>query len=75
MEANYEEVMNFGKRSLWGLLRTSLRSALFPPLTPFLRNPCFAFSISQSRRKSRTYCFAVGIHELSMAAGGKEPGE
>lgn len=65
MEANYEEVMNFGKRSLWGLLRTSLGSALFP-FSPLLRSPCFAFS---DLAMARTYCFGVGIHELSVAVG------
>lgn len=68
MEANYEEVMNFGKRSLWGLLRTSLRSAVFPfhPTSALL---VLRFSISLLRRKLRTYSFGVGIYELKMAVG------
>lgn len=69
MEANYEEVMNFGKRSLWGLLRTSLGNAAFPF---FLPPPLSLFCVSVLTI-AWTYCFGVGIQELNVAVGKRAP--
>lgn len=70
MEANYEEVMNFGKWSLWGLLRTSLRNVLFhlhaadEHLTDFFPPPLamFCIFILSIAQESQTYCSHTVIH-------------
>lgn len=82
MEANYEEVMNFGIWSLWGLLRTSLRNVLFhlhaATLDWFLPSSSLLVLHFNSLYRAGIadyYCFHIVIHWLNTSAGKKKMSE